>query len=113
MERGFTQIPNLILTETKLSAQARIIYCILMAYDWQNKDGKKKGFVWPSQQTLADEAGFSVKSIQLYLDELEASGLIHKVHTPQVKTLIYVLREEPCENWNPVRRKSGKKKPST
>ena len=66
-----------------------ILVCLA---NYADEDGE----CWPSQKTLAKNAGCGVRSVQRYLDVLEEAGLIQKIETEGEKghfsTLLYRLK---------------------
>ena len=69
-KRGFTQVPNFILENDKLSTGAKLIYAMMLRYAW----GDNKCF--PGQQKLAEDAGMGKRSVVRHVKELEAAGFI-------------------------------------
>lgn len=70
VEKGFTQIPNMILTNKDLSIGAKLTYSMLLKYCWY--DNK----CFPGQETLADNLGASERSVRTWLKELDGYGII-------------------------------------
>jgi len=64
VEKGFTQIPNVILTNKDLSIGAKLTYSMLLKYCWY--DNK----CFPGQETLAENLGASERSVRTWLKEL-------------------------------------------
>src|SRR2546421_1986590 len=48
---GFTQVPNFLLKDPKTSANAKVVYSMLLSYAWNNDK------VFPGQERLAEEIG--------------------------------------------------------
>jgi hypothetical protein len=46
---GFTQVPNFLLKDPKLSANAKIVYSMLLSYAWNNS------CVFPGQERMAED----------------------------------------------------------
>ena len=92
VERGFTQVPNLVLTNKELSIGAKITYAMLLKYSWDND------YCFPGQQTLADDIGSTDRSVRKWLKELNASGFITITQRGQGKVNIYKL-------WAQVKKK--------
>jgi len=69
-EKGFTQVPNCVLKDTDISYQARVLYAILLSYSWQKESCN------PTQETIANDLGVSVRTIRTLLNELRDKGLI-------------------------------------
>src|SRR6266571_7850867 len=53
LNSGFTQLPNFILTDKKLSAYAKLSYALLLSYAWQ------KDSCFPGQERMAADLGVS------------------------------------------------------
>lgn len=70
--KDFTQIPNALFRASKLTIQARYLYCVLRKYCW----GKE--FCFPDQVTLGEDLGISSRQVSEYINELIRNGLITK-----------------------------------
>lgn len=70
--RDYTKIPNPILRESQLTVPARYLYCVLLRYCGNDE------WCFPSQQTLADDLGYSARQIRNLLRQLENAGLIFR-----------------------------------
>ncbi|MGB9662825.1 MAG: helix-turn-helix domain-containing protein [Moorellaceae bacterium] len=70
LKQGFTAAPNAVLYESRLSVQARWLYCILLSFAWQENE------CWPGQERIAEVAGWHVNTVEKYLKELRDFGLI-------------------------------------
>jgi Helix-turn-helix domain len=68
--RGFTQVPNHILDNGKLSPGAKLTYAMLLKYAWQND------YCFPGQETLAKDMGVTDRSVRTYLQELEKADFV-------------------------------------
>src|SRR6266496_2486038 len=69
LKKGFTQIPNYILRDSKLSFGARLVYAVLLSYAWQEDS------CFPGQERIAEDLGTSDRSVRTYLSELKEWGL--------------------------------------
>lgn len=83
--QGFTQVPNVILRNPKLSLGARMAYGVLLSYAWQEKS------CFPGQARMARDMGCIEKSVRTYLHELEKAGVIKVRRRGQGKTNLYTL----------------------
>lgn len=83
---GFTQVPNMLLNNTELSAQAKIAYAKLLSYAWHNDR------VFPGQERMATELGSSQPTMARAIKELEDGGWLEIQRRGQGKTNIYVLK---------------------
>jgi Helix-turn-helix domain len=67
---GFTMVPNVVLTNSKLSVGAKLAYAMVLKYAWNNN------YCFPGQLRLAKDMGAGERSVRTYLKELEATGLL-------------------------------------
>jgi len=70
IERGFTQVPNMILQNSDLSIGAKVTYAVMLSYAW-NDD-----YCFPGQAKLASDLGSGERSVRRYTKELEDAGYI-------------------------------------
>jgi predicted transcriptional regulator len=84
-QHGFTQVPNFLFKNTGLSMGAIVVYSKFLSYAWNNN------WVFPGQQTLADELDVSRKSVNTWIAELETAGLIEVKQRGLGKTNLYRL----------------------
>ena len=82
---GFTQVPNVILTDKTLSVGAKLSYAMLLKYAWS------QDACFPGQQTLANDMGAGERSIRTYLKELEDVGFLEVKQRGLGKTNLYRL----------------------
>ena len=71
----FGVIPAELMCDQRLSRSARLLGCLLWTY--RNKD---TGEAFPSQKTLADRMGVSVKSVKNYMAALRKRGWMESQH---------------------------------
>ena len=83
VEKGFTQIPNIILTNKDLSIGAKLTYSMLLKYCWY--DNK----CFPGQETLAQNLGSSERSVRNWLKELKDYKTIKVIQRGQGKVNLY------------------------
>src|SRR5437868_5740867 len=62
---GFTQLPNFILRNPELSANAKTAYSLLLSYAWHNN------LCFPGQERLAEHMGSHVSTVSRAITELE------------------------------------------
>ena len=84
-QQGFTQLPNFILRDPKLSVGAKVVYAMFISYGWHNN------FCFPGQEKLAVDMGLTRPRVTQLIGELEAAGLITIQRRGQGKTNIYVI----------------------
>ena len=82
---GFTQVPNVILTDKALSVGGKLAYAMLLKYAWSDDA------CFPGQQKLANDMGSGERSIRRYLDELEAAGFLQVEQRGLGRTNLYRL----------------------
>lgn len=93
VENGYCKLRNKVALDNNLTLKARAIYSILLAYSYG------KGQTYVSQETIADKAGCSVKTVQKYLDELVENEYIVKIDRRSVNlTNMYLLNYTVSEN---------------
>ena len=56
---GFTQLPNFILRNPELSANAKTVYSLLLSYAWHNN------LCFPGQERLAEHMGSHISTVSL------------------------------------------------
>ena len=67
---GFSQVPNVILRNPLLSANAKVIYCLLLSHAWQDNE------CFPGQDTLGEYMGCTSRQVRTILQELKRQKLI-------------------------------------
>ena len=82
---GFTQIPNVMLTNPTLTVGAKLTYAMLLKYAWSDNA------CFPGQQTLAKDMGAGERSIRTYLKELETAGFLEVTQRGLGRTNLYRL----------------------
>lgn len=85
IERGFTQVPNLILQNPDLSIGAKTTYAVMLSYAWNDN------FCFPGQATLAKDLGSGERSVRRYIKELEDVGYIKVKQRGLGKVNLYEL----------------------
>ena len=78
--KHFTQTPNMVLRNNRISLQAKALYSIIASYDY----GTNNSDCFPSLSTLEKVSGVSRHSIIKYIKELESCGFLsvsRKVNT--------------------------------
>ena len=84
--QGFTQVPNLVLKNSGLSAGAKLAYALLLSYAWHNDS------CFPGQQRMSEDCGMSQGWVSLQMKELEEKGFLIIQRRGQGKTNVYTLR---------------------
>ncbi len=83
---GFTQVPNVILKDPKLSANAKVVYALMLSYAWHNNR------VFPGQDRMAEDLGTSRPTVTKAVAELVQEGWLETQRRGQGKTNIYILK---------------------
>jgi len=84
-QRGFTQIPNVILKSTKLSGGAKLAYTMLLSYAMGDDQ------CFPGQDRLGVDMGTSRQSANKYVKELESRGFINIKRRGQGRSNLYEI----------------------
>lgn len=84
---GFTQIPNFVLKNPKVSGNAKLVYAGLLSYAWNNDS------CFPGQERLARDLGLGERTVNRAIQELKASGLIEVKRQGLGKPNIYILKQ--------------------
>ncbi len=83
---GFTQVPNVLLNDPKISANAKVVYAKLLSYAWNNDR------VFPGQERMAKDIGLSQPTIARAVKELEDNEWLEIQRRGQGKTNVYILK---------------------
>lgn len=86
-------IPNWLLTQAEVSANAKLIYARLCQYS------NEGGIAFPSQNTLADACGMTIRTLQRGLHELEQLRLVEAKQVGLNKPNQYRF---PAHPWMPL-----------
>jgi|SRR6266568_7820622 DNA-binding MarR family transcriptional regulator len=101
LKTGFVQLPNFILTDKKLSANAKLSYALLLSYAWQ------KDSCFPGQQRMADDLGLSERHLRRAIKELEDSNYISVERRGLNKTNVYTILSIQ-KRWEKYQQKKAK-----
>src|SRR6476660_6869136 len=82
---GFTQLPNFILRNPELSANAKTVYSLLLSYAWHNN------LCFPGQERLAAHRSTHLSSLSGAITELEDCSLNEIERRGQGKTNFYTV----------------------
>ena len=82
---GFTQVPNFILRDARISIGAKTAYALLLSYAWHNN------LCFPGQDRLAKDMGMGIASVNRFIKELEEAALIEITRRGQGKTNFYTV----------------------
>ena len=93
LKKHFVITPNVLLFGyPHVSDSAKITYQVIDSFDWEDGDGLRKGFAFPSKARMADIRGLEERTVQRHIQELEAAGLITREARPG-ETNIYWIED--------------------
>jgi biotin operon repressor len=82
---GFTQVPNFILKDPKVSVGAKVVYSMFLSYAWHNDS------CFPGQDRLAQDMGLTRVRVTQLIAELEQVGLVSIQRRGQGRTNLYTI----------------------
>lgn len=85
LKHGFTQLPNYVLKDKKLSFGARLAYAVLLSYAWQENS------CFPGQDKMAVDLGITRRMVIRYLKELKDRRYVDWQRRGLNKTNIYYI----------------------
>ncbi len=83
--QGFTQVPNHILKNNKITPGGKLAYAMLLSYAWQHD------YCFPGQSRLAKDMGVSLRTANTYIQELEKKNFIKIKRQGQGRPNLYEL----------------------
>ena len=89
---GFTQVPNFILKNKKLSVGEKMTFAMFLSYTWHNDS------CFPGQEKLADDIGVARRSVNTFVKGLEKKGFLTIQRRGLGKTNIYTLKYRVQKN---------------
>jgi hypothetical protein len=81
--RGFVVLHKYILHARNVTAQAKILYCFLLSYAFQDEQ------CFPGYERLTGDTGWSENVVRKYMKELEEIGLVTVEQRGFMKTNLY------------------------
>jgi hypothetical protein len=94
----FSKVYNPILDLPISDGAFRTLICILKR-DFEDRNGYRKGYVYATSETLAEERGKDIRAIQRHLKELEEEKLIERVGKVKIFILYHnFLDQSQLEN---------------
>ena len=97
LRHDYTVTSNVLLFGYEgLSDGAKVTYQVIDSFDWTDADGLRKGYAYPSKQTLANVRGVGEKTIQRHFAELEHVGLLTREARAGRPSLLII--EDPSED---------------
>ena len=92
LKHGFTQLPNYVLKDKRLSFGARLAYAVLLSYAWQEDS------CFPGQERMAKDLGTSDRSVRTFLNELrEYEYISWKQQGLNKPNIYYILDFKPMK----------------
>lgn len=92
LKHGFTQLPNYVLKDKRLSFGARLAYAVLLSYAWQEDS------CFPGQERMAEDLGTSDRSIRTFLNELRERRYVSwKQQGLNKPNIYYILDFQPLK----------------
>jgi hypothetical protein len=101
LRQGFSQIPNVILSDSLLTDKEVRLYCLLLRYSW------KDGHCFPGQDTLAKDMGCDQRTVIRTIKKLANYKLIRIKRQGLNRPNIYFIRR--LTDAYPVLSDSGSK----
>lgn len=100
--RNFTAVPNALIADPNLTASEFRVLVALMAYDWADANGTRKGVVWPAMATLGERLGLSRRAVLNTLRRLESKGYVSKLSGGggRMRTNVYALTGGKTVNFS-------------
>ena len=83
---GFTQVPNFILKNPKLSLGAKVTYSMFLHYAWHNDS------CFPGQDRLAADMGITQGRVSQFIKELQQAELIEITRRGLGRTNLYKIK---------------------
>ncbi len=84
-QRGFTQIPNVILKTNQITGGAKLAYAMLLSYAMQ------KDQCFPGQDRLGTDIGVTRQTANQYIKELEEKGFVNIKRRGQGRSNLYEI----------------------
>lgn len=85
-QKGYTLVPNYVLYKSDLTANAKLVYAMLLSYAWGAKDHAR-----PGQDRIAKQCGLSKRTVIRAIKELSSAGFLTILRRGRGWTNIYVL----------------------
>ena len=83
---GFTQVPNFILKNQKLSVGEKMVFAMFLSYAWNNDR------CFPGQERLAKDIGAGARSVNRFIKGLEKKGFLEIKRRGLGKTNYYFMK---------------------
>jgi DNA-binding transcriptional ArsR family regulator len=73
-----------------VSDSAKLTYQVIDSFDWQDGQGLRKGFAYPSVAHLAAIRAVTDRTVQRHIEELVDAGLLTKEERPGQTNILYI-----------------------
>ena len=94
---AFAAVPTKIVRNASLSLGARLTYCLLLTYAWQ------EDFCYPAQTRLATDLGITERQVRRFLIELRGAAYITwRQQGLNLPNRYYILQIEPSTAGSPA-----------
>jgi DNA-binding MarR family transcriptional regulator len=94
LKHHYTLVSNVLLFGYReLTDAEKLTYAAIDSFDWPDEKGERKGYAYPSVETLADLRGVDRRTIFRHLSSLEKVGLLRREARLGRPTLLWI--EEP------------------
>lgn len=85
-QKGYTIIPNYVLSADSLSPLSKLVYTMFLSYAW----GQKRAS-FPGQERVAKDCGVSPRTVVRAVQELQEHGFLSVHRRGRGLTNVYVL----------------------
>ena len=91
LKKHFVITSNVLLFGySHVSDSAKLTYQVIDSFDWQDGQGLRKGFAYPSVALLAGIRAVSDRTVQRHIEELVDAGLLTKEERPGQTNILYI-----------------------
>ncbi|MEX2158152.1 MAG: helix-turn-helix domain-containing protein [Dehalococcoidia bacterium] len=96
LKHHYTLVSNVLLFGYRdLTDAEKLTYAAIDSFDWPDEKGERKGYAYPSVETLADRRGVDRRTVFRHMSSLESVGLLKREVRPGRPNLLWI--EEPSE----------------
>lgn len=98
-QKGYTLVPNYVLYKPNLTANAKLVYAMLLSYAWGEKDRAR-----PGQDRIAKQCGLSKRTVIRAIKELSEAGFLTILRRGRGWTNVYVLQFKKQRSATPLKK---------
>jgi DNA-binding MarR family transcriptional regulator len=96
LKHHYTLVSNVIIFGYRgLTDAEKMTYVAIDSFDWPDEKGERKGYAYPSVETLASRRAVDRRTVFRHMSSLEEVGLLKREVRPGRPTLLWI--EEPSE----------------